>query len=81
MSTPQGERVPETTGRSVVVLSDAVRGDRDAIAAALRSLADIASVVGTADDPAGLDPDAAAAADAIAFDASASRSSRAIRAR
>ena len=69
MSTPPGKRVPETTGRSVVVLSDAVRGDRDALAAALRSLGDITSVVGTADDPAGLDPDAAAAADAIAFDA------------
>ena len=70
MSTPPGEAVPETTGRSVVVFGDALRGDRDAIAAALRSLADITRVVGTADDPTGaLDPDAAAAADAIAFDA------------
>jgi subtilisin family serine protease len=70
MSTRPGEPVPETTGRSVVVFSDELRGDRDAITAALRALADITSVVGTSDDPGGaLDPAAAAAADAIAFDA------------
>lgn len=71
MPTGPGEQVPETTGRSVVVLGDAVRGDRDAIAAALRSLAGVTSVVGGAEYRAGgLDADGAAwAGAAIAFDA------------
>jgi subtilisin len=61
---------PATTGRSVVVFSDGVRGDREAIARALRSLAGITSVLGTADARTGaLDPDEAANAEAIAFDA------------
>jgi subtilisin len=60
---------PATTGRSVVVFSDGVRGDREAIARALRSLAGITSVIGTADARTGaLDPDEAANAEAIAFD-------------
>ena len=71
MSARPGEQVPETTGRSVVVFSDDVRGDRDAIAASLRSLAGVSSVVSSAaygvDGP-GAD---AAVADgaAIAFEA------------
>lgn len=71
MSSRPGERVPETTGRSVVVFSDEVRGDRDAIAAALRSLAGVSSVVSAADYGAdGLDAAAAAGAGAaIAFEA------------
>jgi subtilisin len=61
---------PATTGRSVVVFSDSVRGDRDAIARALQSLAGITSVIATADARTGaLDPDEAANAEAIAFDA------------
>ena len=36
MSEQVGDREQETTGRSVVVLGDAVRGDRAAIARALR---------------------------------------------
>ena len=70
MTARRAERERETTGRSVVVFVDDVRGDRDAIAASLRSLAGITSVVGTADHRAGaLDPGGAAGADAIAFDA------------
>ena len=64
-----GEREPRTTGRSVVVLSDDVRGDRDAIAAALRSLSGVSSVVSAADYRArALDLDAAGDRQAIAFD-------------
>jgi subtilisin len=66
MSTRPGEPVPQTTGRSVVVFSDDLRGDRDAIAAALRSLAGITRVVAAVDDPSGsFQPGETAA---IAFD-------------
>jgi len=60
----------QTTGRSVVVFSDDVRGDRAAIVSALKSLAGITSAFGTTDFRAGaLDPDATAGAEAIVFDA------------
>ena len=49
MSTSPGEREPETTGRSVVVFADDVRGNRDAIAAALQSVAGVTNVAGAAD--------------------------------
>ncbi len=56
MPTRPGDREPETTGRSVVVFSDEVRGDREAMAAALRSLAGVTDVAGAADaDEGGLD--------------------------
>jgi subtilisin family serine protease len=61
---------PQITGRSVVVFSDAVRGDRAAIEQALRSLADIASVVATSDfDDGALGGERTANAEAILFDA------------
>lgn len=64
------ERVAQATGRSVVVFSEQVRDDPEAIAAELRSVAGVTSVIGTAGYRAGpLDADAAAAAGAIAFDA------------
>ena len=71
MSTDRpGERQPQTTGRSLVVFSDDVRGDREAIAAALQSLSGVSSVVGSGEYRRGdLDLDAAAAGQAIAFDA------------
>jgi len=69
MSAHPGERELETTGRSVVVLSDGVRGDRDATELALRALAGIATVVSTADVRDGsVDEDAMANAEAIAFE-------------
>lgn len=69
MSEQVGDREQETTGRSVVVLGDAVRGDRAAIARALRALAGIENVIGPADYRDGaLDADAAQDAEAIAFD-------------
>lgn len=49
MSTQPGEGQPQTTGRSVVVFSDDVRGDRDAIVAALRSLRGVTDVSAAAD--------------------------------
>lgn len=70
MSTGPGEQEPQTTGRSVVVFGDDVRGDRDAISATLRSLPGVTTVIRTGDYRAGaLDPDQAAAAEAIAYDA------------
>lgn len=70
MSTGPGEQEPQTTGRSVVVFSDDVRGDRDTIAATLRSLTAITSIVGPDDYMQGaLDLSDAATADAITFDA------------
>jgi subtilisin len=67
MSTRPGERGPETTGRAVVVFSEDLRGDGDAIAAALRSLAGVTRVVAGIDGLTGaLEPDEPAA---IAFDA------------
>jgi subtilisin family serine protease len=69
MSTQPGEGAPQTTGRSVVVFSDDVRGDRDAIAAALRSLAGVTDVAGAADYVAdGADLDVAQDGRAITFD-------------
>ena len=70
MSTGPGEQEPQTTGRSVVVFSDDVRGDRDAIAATLRSLTAITNIVGPDDYMEGaLDLSDAATAEAITFDA------------
>ena len=70
MSTGPGEQEPQTTGRSVVVFGDDMRGDREAITARLRSFAGITSVVRAGDYREGaLDADAAAGAEAIAFDA------------
>ncbi|HEV7806278.1 MAG TPA: S8 family serine peptidase [Solirubrobacteraceae bacterium] len=70
MSTSSQEFTAQTTGRSVVVFSDDVRGDRVAIAAALRSLAQVSSVVATTDsDDGALHADALATADAMTFDA------------
>jgi subtilisin len=67
MAARPGEPAPETTGRSVVVFSDDLRGDRDAIAAALRSLAGVTRVLAGIDDLTGaLEPDEPAA---IVFDA------------
>ena len=68
MSTQPGEGKPQTTGRSVVVFSDDVRGDRDAIAAALQSLRGVTDVSGAADYLAGADLDAAQDGQAITFD-------------
>ena len=70
MSTERpGEREPQTTGRSVIVFSDDVRGDRDAIAAALQSLSGVSSVVSSADYRAGgVDLDALGDNEAIAFE-------------
>ena len=66
-----GEPVPAaTTGRSVLVFSEDVRGNRGAVDEALRSLAEMTTVVATSDfDDRALDADRAAAADAIVFDA------------
>ena len=66
-----GEPAPaETTGRSVVVLSDDVRGDPAAVAATVRSLTTITTLVATTDfGDRVLDADRAEAADAIVFDA------------
>lgn len=58
----------ETTGRSVVVLSDGVRGDRAAIEQALRLLAGVTTVVHMADVRQQLDPGSAASAEAIVFE-------------
>ncbi len=57
----------QTTGRSVVVFADGVRGDTDAIAVALRAIAGIATVVEATDERV-LDPDGPPA-EAIAFSA------------
>jgi subtilisin family serine protease len=67
MPTRPGDREPETTGRSVVVFSDEVRGDREAMAAALRSLAGVTDVAGAADYREG-GLDAAQEGQAITFD-------------
>ncbi len=68
--TPTPTPPPGTTGRTVVVFSEDVRGDRDALERALRSFAGITRVIGTSDFRAGaIDPAAAAGAEAIAFDA------------
>jgi subtilisin family serine protease len=70
MSDSSQEPAAQTTGRSVVVFSDDAHGDRGAIAAALRSLAEVRSVVAWSDAGDGaLDADALAFADAIMFDA------------
>lgn len=70
MSTVPGQQDPQTTGRSVVVLADDVRGDRDAMTATLRSLAGVTSVVRAADYREGApDPGDPTAGEAIAFDA------------
>jgi len=61
---------PQTTGRSVVVFSDAVRGDGTAIAEALRSLAEITTVVRTSEiDGGALSGEHVANAEALVFDA------------
>ena len=65
MSEQSGERGAETTGRSVVVLGDGWRTDRDAVTRALRSLAQITNVVRAADYD---DGGPAADAEAIVFD-------------
>ena len=68
MSTDRpGEREPQTTGRSVIVFSDEVRGDRDAIAATLQSVSGVRSVVSSTDYR-DLDLDAAVGDRAIAFE-------------
>ena len=68
-ATPQ-ELNPQTTGRSVVVFSDDVRGDRAAVVAALRSLTGVGRVIATSDyEDGALDADAIGSADAITFDA------------
>jgi subtilisin len=70
MSTYPGEQEAQTTGRSVVVFGDDVRGNRELIVETLRSLAGITDVVLASDHREGaLEPDAAAEAEAIAFDA------------
>jgi subtilisin family serine protease len=67
---PQQPATAQTTGRSVVVFSDDVHLDRVAMTAALRSLAEVATVVATSDaDDGALDGDALASADVITFDA------------
>jgi len=58
----------QTTGRSVVVFADDVRGDTVAIAAALRSIAGVSRIAGTLETGM-LDPDEAALAEAITFNA------------
>ena len=69
MSTSRDEHELETTGRSVVVLSDGVRGDRDAAERALRTLAGLNTIVSTADVRAGaVDQDTALAAEALTFE-------------
>ena len=70
MSDQVGERDErQTTGRTVVVFGDEVRGDRAAIARVLQSLAGITNVVGPSDyEDGALDADAAQGAEAIAFD-------------
>ena len=69
MSTGPGEREAQTTGRSVVAFGDDVRGSRELIAETLRSVAGIANLVLASDDRAdAVEPDAAAAAEAIVFD-------------
>jgi subtilisin len=68
--TPTGPPRETVTGRSVVVLSDDVRGDPDAVAAAVRSLTTIDDLVATTDfGDLILDVERMAAADAIVFDA------------
>ncbi len=68
MSHPEGGQEQMTTGRSVVVLSDGVRGDREAIAQALRSLAGVTSVLHMADmGSQERDPGTAASPEAIVF--------------
>ena len=68
MSTDRpGERGPQTTGRSVIVFSDELSGDRDAIAAALQALSGVRSIV-SAGDYREADLDAAGGDRAIAFD-------------
>jgi subtilisin len=70
MSASSQEPAAQTTGRSVVVFSDDARGDGVAIATALRSLAQVRSVVAWRDAGDGaLDADATAFTDAITFDA------------
>lgn len=67
MSTDRpGEREPQTTGRSVIVFGDELRGDRDAIAAALQSVSGVSSIVSAADYR-DVDLDAAGDDRAIAF--------------
>ena len=69
MSTSRDEHELETTGRSVVVLSDGVRGDRGAAEQALRTLAGLTTIVNTADVRAGsVGQDEALAAEALTFE-------------
>jgi subtilisin family serine protease len=69
MSTVPEEQQPQTTGRSVVVFGDDVRGDADAVDALLRSVTAVSRIVratdSAADTAAG---DEAEAAEAIVFD-------------
>ena len=68
MSTDRpGERESQTTGRSVIVFSDELRGDRDAIAATLQTVSGVRSVV-SAGDYREVDLDAVGDDQAIAFD-------------
>lgn len=61
---------PQTTGRSVVVLSDAVRGDGPAITEALWSLAEVTTIVRTSElDGRALSGEDIADAAALVFDA------------
>jgi subtilisin len=69
MSTSRDEHELETTGRSVVVFNDGVRGDRAAAEQALRALAGLTTIVNTADVRAGsIDQDAALTAEAVSFE-------------
>jgi subtilisin family serine protease len=70
MSVPSQEPTPEVTGRSVVVFSDDARGKRDAILAALQSLAEVTNLIESSDaDHATLRAGGLAASDAITFGA------------
>ena len=64
------EPTPQTTGRSVVVFGDDVRGDRSKLLDALSALIELANVVGSSQaDGAALQAEASGTADAITFDA------------
>lgn len=70
MSTGPAEQQPQTTGRSVVVFGDGVRGDAAAITALLRSMAAVTRIVRTAASADGMpEGDEQAGAEAIVFDA------------
>ena len=69
MPAPSQEPTPQTTGRSVVVFGDDVRGDRNAILEALRSLIELTTVIDRSQaDGAALQAGDSGTAEAITFD-------------